>query len=396
MAAQWGRRSGHGGVAGWVGRWRSREGGVAGYAHARCPGRSPSTPAPPRARSSAGSSAGRASSRRGCRARPGAYRVLRPPPRLVHRAGHAWEQTALPVRAAQLRARALLCPANVAPLAHPRNGDRDPRRGRAAPSRLVLARLRRLAAADAAGPGPSRAARRDRIRVLARRARRVARPGARARLGDRRRGRARVHPRRRRRAGARREHGLERALRSLRRVADRAQEPRRARPRRGAAGRRWNRGRRRRRPPAAVRARGRARRRCGSSARSPTRLLPGLYAGAEAFVLPSFYEGFGLCGARGDGVRRPGRRRRRRRAARDRRRRRAPGRRPRPAGSGPRSSTSSPTPPSASGCGPPASHAPARSPGTGPRSRSTPCWPRWRRRREGGSRGRGGTRRPSL
>ena len=54
------------------------------------------------------------------RLRPAAYRVLRPPPRLVHRAGHAWEQTALPLRAAQLRARALLCPANVAPLAFPR------------------------------------------------------------------------------------------------------------------------------------------------------------------------------------------------------------------------------------------------------------------------------------
>ena len=37
----------------------------------------------------------------------------------MHRAGHAWEQLALPVRAA--RARALLCPANLAPLAHPRN-----------------------------------------------------------------------------------------------------------------------------------------------------------------------------------------------------------------------------------------------------------------------------------
>jgi glycosyltransferase involved in cell wall biosynthesis len=33
--------------------------------------------------------------------------------------GHAWEQLVLPVRAAN--ARALLCPANLAPLAHPRN-----------------------------------------------------------------------------------------------------------------------------------------------------------------------------------------------------------------------------------------------------------------------------------
>jgi glycosyltransferase involved in cell wall biosynthesis len=46
--------------------------------------------------------------------RPDGYAVLRPPPRLVHRAGHAWEQFVLPARAARLRA--LLCPANLAPL----------------------------------------------------------------------------------------------------------------------------------------------------------------------------------------------------------------------------------------------------------------------------------------
>jgi glycosyltransferase involved in cell wall biosynthesis len=51
--------------------------------------------------------------------RPHAYEVLKPRPRLVHRAGHAWEQLILPAQAA--RARALLCPANFAPLAHPRN-----------------------------------------------------------------------------------------------------------------------------------------------------------------------------------------------------------------------------------------------------------------------------------
>ena len=51
--------------------------------------------------------------------RPGAYEVLAPPPRLVHRAGHAWEQLVLPLRAA--RAGALLCPANLGPLAFPRN-----------------------------------------------------------------------------------------------------------------------------------------------------------------------------------------------------------------------------------------------------------------------------------
>ena len=38
-----------------------------------------------------------------------------PPPALSHRAGHAWEQFVLPVQSA--RADALLCPANLAPLA---------------------------------------------------------------------------------------------------------------------------------------------------------------------------------------------------------------------------------------------------------------------------------------
>jgi glycosyltransferase involved in cell wall biosynthesis len=51
--------------------------------------------------------------------RLGDYEVLQPRPRLVHRAGHAWEQLVLPARAAN--ARALLCPANLAPLAYPRN-----------------------------------------------------------------------------------------------------------------------------------------------------------------------------------------------------------------------------------------------------------------------------------
>ena len=50
---------------------------------------------------------------------PDGYRVVRPPAALVHRAGHAWEQAALPViaRGAPL----LLGPANLAPLAFPRN-----------------------------------------------------------------------------------------------------------------------------------------------------------------------------------------------------------------------------------------------------------------------------------
>jgi glycosyltransferase involved in cell wall biosynthesis len=45
----------------------------------------------------------------------GDYEVIRPPRALSHRAGHAWEQIYLPARTR--RAEALLCPANLAPLA---------------------------------------------------------------------------------------------------------------------------------------------------------------------------------------------------------------------------------------------------------------------------------------
>lgn len=49
----------------------------------------------------------------------GGYEVLRPPAALSHRAGHAWEQVVLPARAR--RATLLLNPANLAPVAFPRN-----------------------------------------------------------------------------------------------------------------------------------------------------------------------------------------------------------------------------------------------------------------------------------
>jgi glycosyltransferase involved in cell wall biosynthesis len=45
----------------------------------------------------------------------GGYEVIKPPRALSHRAGHAWEQLYLPARTR--RATALLCPANLAPLA---------------------------------------------------------------------------------------------------------------------------------------------------------------------------------------------------------------------------------------------------------------------------------------
>ena len=49
----------------------------------------------------------------------GDYEVIRPSATLSHRVGHAWEQVVLPHRAR--RARLLLNPANLAPLAFPRN-----------------------------------------------------------------------------------------------------------------------------------------------------------------------------------------------------------------------------------------------------------------------------------
>ncbi len=53
--------------------------------------------------------------------RPERYVVLRPPPGFAHRKGQAWEQVVLPARAAALRAALIWSPANLAPLAWPRN-----------------------------------------------------------------------------------------------------------------------------------------------------------------------------------------------------------------------------------------------------------------------------------
>ena len=53
------------------------------------------------------------------RLRPGRYAVAEPPEALSHRAGHAWEQGLLPLKAHG--AKALLNPANLAPIAYGRN-----------------------------------------------------------------------------------------------------------------------------------------------------------------------------------------------------------------------------------------------------------------------------------
>ena len=94
--------------------------GHGGCDSARAAARSPSTRAPPPARSSAAWSAGRASWRRGCpRCDPAATRCCARRPRSPTAPGHAWEQVVLPAARARGR-RALLCPANLAPLAFPR------------------------------------------------------------------------------------------------------------------------------------------------------------------------------------------------------------------------------------------------------------------------------------
>jgi glycosyltransferase involved in cell wall biosynthesis len=51
--------------------------------------------------------------------RPDRYRVIRPPAGFAHRAGHAWEQAVLPALAA--RCAVLYSPANLAPVLHRRN-----------------------------------------------------------------------------------------------------------------------------------------------------------------------------------------------------------------------------------------------------------------------------------
>lgn len=51
--------------------------------------------------------------------RPGGYVVAAPPPQLAYRMGHLWEQAVLPLHARRARAQAIFSPANVAPLAGP-------------------------------------------------------------------------------------------------------------------------------------------------------------------------------------------------------------------------------------------------------------------------------------
>jgi glycosyltransferase involved in cell wall biosynthesis len=215
--------------------------------------------------------------------RPGGYEVVRPPAALAHRAGHAWEQLVLPLRSA--RAGALLCPANLAPLAarnavvviHDAAALRHPgwySRAYAAWQRAVLPRIARRARRVITVSEFSRRELRELLGVDA-----AVVPGA---VDDRFRPDADA-------AAARRALGLERpyvlcvashtARKNLAALAGAAPDGAELvvagghRPQfaaeRGLAGLRL-------------------------LGHVDDALLPGLYAGAEAFVLPSRYEGFGL------------------------------------------------------------------------------------------------------
>jgi len=222
--------------------------------------------------------------------RPGRYRVLQPPAALAHRAGHAWEQALLPLAARG--ARVILSPANLAPLASRRNvvivHDLAPivrpdwYRGpygtwhRALVPRLARRALRVLTVSEF-----SKGELVERL-GLTPESIRVTPPGVDARF------RPEADP-----EPARREHGLDgpyvltvatRGPRKNVRALDAAAEQLGAEGIELVAAGSSRAYMGRDEPPSRVRALGYV----------ADEHLPGLYAGARAFVLPSLYEGFGL------------------------------------------------------------------------------------------------------
>jgi len=229
---------------------------------------------------------------------PERYYVARPPEALVHRAGHAWEQTALPLRARRAGARLIFNPANTAPVAWAANVVvihdvavlRDPSwysRAYVSWQRLLLPLLARRALhvvtvsqfsageiRELLGVGS------DRISVIA--------GGVDERFSPR------ADP-----GAAARELGLARpyvlsvasatARKNLGALGPAAARLARAGVDLVAAG--GSRPQFRERERASERDARDGIRRLGAV---PERLLPGLYAGARAFVLPSLHEGFGL------------------------------------------------------------------------------------------------------
>ena len=221
--------------------------------------------------------------------RPGFYGIARPPRALAYRAGQAWEQLALPVVARRAGARLVLGPANLAPLAwrgnvvvihdavalsHPEwfssayaawHGRVLPALARRARRVVTVSRFSRDelerhtgVAAEVVPGGVDERFTPSADAARARRALRLERPYVLCVAGE----------------GERKNLGALAAI--ARAVRPRGLEvvaagSRRAHHSRGAA-------------PPDVRALGYV----------DDALLPGLYAGAEAFVLPSRHEGFGL------------------------------------------------------------------------------------------------------
>lgn len=221
---------------------------------------------------------------------PQRYAVARPPAALAHRAGHAWEQLVLPATARG--ARAILCPANLAPLASRRTvvvlHDVAPLREPAWYSdlyvrwqRIVLPRIARRAALVIAPSAFSKGEVMDLLGVPEARVA-VVGGGVDARFGPA----ADAVP-------ARAALGLERpyVLTVASRTARKNLAVLELAARRLAA-----------RGVDLVAAGGDRPQFRGEATSGGVRalghvddaLLPGLYAGAAAFVLPSLYEGFGL------------------------------------------------------------------------------------------------------
>ncbi|HEX8857001.1 MAG TPA: glycosyltransferase family 1 protein [Thermoleophilaceae bacterium] len=214
----------------------------------------------------------------------GRYAVAQPRPALAHRAGHAWEQAVLPLRARG--SQFVLCPANLAPLASGRNvvvvHDVAPLRhpewyGRAyvAWQRALLPAIARRAVRLVA---VSEFARRELVEVLgANPDRTVVIPGG---VDER------FKPDAPRPLGIHRPYVLTVGTRIARKNLGALRATAEMLERRGielvSAG--SGRGYMRAEDAPPVRAFGYV----------PDEDMPGLYAHAEAFVMPSLYEGFGL------------------------------------------------------------------------------------------------------